>query len=106
MLKKLIKKLVNEAMAEKSGKPDQSAELKALQDENTRLKEQLANSGATKRLETLKTLVAGIPDNAQGMGSIAVLEDGAIKNVSLKSKKDLTDLVARAEKGEIEVLLS
>ncbi|HBI00547.1 MAG TPA: hypothetical protein DDY18_02880 [Flavobacterium sp.] len=106
MLRGLIKKIVGEELTKQSGKADDSARLVELESENAKLKEQLANSGATKRLTRLKELAAQIPDGAQGMGMIAVIEDGTIKNITLKSKADLLEVVSRAEKGELEVFSS
>lgn len=106
MLRGLIKKIVGEELTKQSGKPDDSARLAELESENAKLKEQLASSGAAKRLARLKELADQIPEGAQGMGMIAVIEDGTIKNISLKSKADLLDVVARAEKGELEVFSS
>ena len=104
MLKKLIRKMVGEAMAEEKSKPDLSIELAALKAENAELKAKLENSAASKSLAKLKEMAAGIPDGAQGGGMIAVIENGVVKNLSLSSKADLTAVIARAEAGELEVL--
>ena len=104
MLKKFIKKMIGEELAAQSSKPDQSAELAKLQAENAELKAKLESSSAAKALSKLKEMAAGIPDGAQGGGMIAVIEGGVVKNLSLSSKADLTAVIARAEKGELEVL--
>lgn len=113
MLQKLIEKAVAKAMNKQAGKPDQSEEIARLQKEvselqnkNTELQGQIENSGPAKRLAKLKEMAASIPAGAQGVGQIPILEDGAMKNVPLKSKQDLEDIIARAERGEIEVFLS
>lgn len=109
MLRKLIKSIVGEELAAASGKSttvDNSARVSELESENAKLKEQLANSASSKRLAKLKELAEQIPDGAQGMGMIAVIEDGTLKNITLKSKADLLEVVSRAEKGELEVFSS
>jgi hypothetical protein len=106
MLKNLIRKIVGEEIAAQTGKPDLSTKVSELEKENAELKAKLENSGAAKRLSKVKEMAAAIPAGAQGMGMIAVIEDGVAKNVELKSKADLEAVIARAEKGEVEILLS
>ena len=104
MFKKLIKKIVGEELAAASGKPDQSARIAELEAQNAELKTKLESSGAQKALAKLKELAATVPAGAQGGGMIAVIEDGVVKNLALKSRADLDAVIARAEKGELEVL--
>ena len=104
MLRKLIAKMVGEELSAQTGKTSQAERLAALESENAALKEKLENSSAAKRLKRLKDMVASIPAGAQGMGMIAVIEDGTVRNLELKSKADLEAVVERAEKGELEVL--
>jgi hypothetical protein len=104
MIKNLIRKMVGEAMAEQSNKPDLSIQLAALKAENAELKAKLENSTASKSLAKLKQMAAGIPDGAQGGGMIAVIENGVVKNLTLSSKADLTAVIARAEANELEIL--
>lgn len=105
MFRKLVKSVVKEVLGETSGKNDQAERLAQLEAENAKLKAQAENSGAAKRLAKLKEIAAGIPDGAQGMGMIAVLEDGVMKSLALKSKSDLNEVIAKAEKGELEIFL-
>ena len=104
MLKRLIKKIVGEELAAQAGQPSQAERLAQLEKENAELKEKLESSGAARRLKQLKEMVNEIPAGAQGMGMIAVIENGTVRNLELKSRADLEAVVARAEKGELEVL--
>lgn len=106
MLKKLIKKMIGEELAAASGKPDLSSKVSELEAENAALKKQLAEVGPAKRLAKLKEMAAQVPAGATGMGMMAVIENGVVKNVELKSKADLDAVIARAEKGEVEIFLS
>lgn len=113
MLQKLVEKMVNKALAKQSSAPDQSAEIESLKKQietlkgqNETLKGQLESSGAAKRLAKLKEAAAAIPAGATGVGSVSIIEDGIMKSVPLKTKKDLEDVIARAEKNEIEVFSS
>lgn len=100
MLKKLIKKLVGEEIASTSSQTARLAELEA---QNAALKAKLEESGPAKRLAKLKEIASKIPAGAQGMGMIAVIKDGTLQNITLKSKADLEDVIAKAEKGELEI---
>lgn len=96
--------MVGEALAEKSGQQDQTAQILELQAQIKALQDKAASSSAAKALTKLKALAATVPDNAQGGGMVAVIENGVVKNLSLSSKADLNAVIDRAEKGELEVL--
>lgn len=113
MLKGLIEKMVDKAINAKmnAGTSDRSAEIQALQAEIATLKTEkdalqakIDGSSAAKALVKLKEMAAGIPENAQGRGMIAVIENGVVKNVELNSRADLNAIITRAENGELEVL--
>ena len=103
MFKKLIKKLVGEELASQTGKSELMAEVEALKAENARLQAKLDSSPAKKALDKLKALAATVPAGAQGGGMVAVIENGVVKNIELKSKADLDAVITRAEAGELEV---
>ena len=106
MFKGLIKKMISEVLADKSGQADQLAEIASLKAANSKLQEKLESSSASKGLKKLKEIAAAIPAGAQGMGAIAILENGVMKTVELKSVADLQAVITRAENNEIEVVLS
>jgi len=79
MLKKFIKSLIREELSV----PDQSGKLAELEKENAALKAKLESSGPSQRLAKLKTMAAQIPDSAQGMGMIMVIENGSPTTIKL-----------------------
>lgn len=70
-----------------------------------RLEEKIENAPYRKRLKELEDFAESIPSNAQGKGTVLVIEDGSLKSVKLGSKGDMLEIIEKAKEDKVEIVI-